>query len=102
MFWRARQSDPCAGVLRQFAGGTAPARPALIPHPYDMTASSSKMVEEKTPTQARQGEKGKHILWVLAISTTAAVVLAAVGYFYILAQPAEDLAQPVPEVSQLQ
>lgn len=60
------------------------------------------MVQEKTSTQARQGERGKSILWVLAISTTAAAVLAVAGYFYVLSQPDEELASPIPEVSTVQ
>ncbi len=60
------------------------------------------MVQEKTPTQARQGERGSQMVWVLGISTACAVVLALVGYFYILAEPAEELAAPVPEVSDAQ
>lgn len=58
------------------------------------------MAEEKTPTEARQGERGVPMVWVLGISTACAVVLAIVGYFYVLAEPAEELAQPVPSVEE--
>lgn len=60
------------------------------------------MVQEKSPTQARQGERGSQMVWVLGISTACAVVLALVGYFYVLAEPAEEVAAPVPEINETQ
>lgn len=53
------------------------------------------MTKVRTPTEARQGERGKPMLWVLTISTAAAVVLLVVGYLYIQSQPDSELAEPV-------
>ena len=58
------------------------------------------MPRTRTPTQARQGERGLPMLWVLSISTAIAVGLLVGGYFYILSQPAEELAEPVPSITQ--
>ncbi|MBJ3778321.1 hypothetical protein [Acuticoccus mangrovi] len=55
-------------------------------------------VEERTATEARQGERDNRILRVLVISITVAAVLAVVGYFYVFAEDDADLAKPTPAV----
>lgn len=59
------------------------------------------MAREYDTTDARQGEtsRGMHVLWILVISTGAAIVLAAVAHWWLLATPAEDATGPLPEVS---
>lgn len=57
------------------------------------------MTKVRTPTEARQGERGKPMLWVLSISTGAALALLVAGYLYIQSQPDSELAEPLPETA---
>jgi len=54
------------------------------------------MAPEPTATSARQGERGKSMLWVLLISTLVAASLAVGAYLYVFAADDETLDGPAP------
>lgn len=54
------------------------------------------MVENRTPTEARQGESGRSMLGVMLTSTLVAAGLAVGGYFYLFASDNEEVTAPIP------
>lgn len=54
------------------------------------------MSPEPTATGARQGERGKSMLWVLLISTIVAAALAVGAYLYVFNTDDELLTGPAP------
>ncbi|WMS42109.1 hypothetical protein RDV64_18870 [Acuticoccus sp. MNP-M23] len=54
------------------------------------------MSPEPTPTDARQGERGKSMLRVLLISTIVAAALAVGAYLYVFNTEDEMLDGPAP------
>ncbi len=54
------------------------------------------MSPEPTATGARQGERGKSMLWVLLISTLVAAALAVGAYLYVFNTDDTELDGPAP------
>ncbi|MEM8665522.1 MAG: hypothetical protein AAGF49_15535 [Pseudomonadota bacterium] len=57
------------------------------------------MPVEKDPTAARQGERGKSMLWVMVLSTGAAIVIALGAYAFVY-NAEEEVLQGDPPASE--
>ena len=53
------------------------------------------MAKKLGKDRARQGESHRHVWQILVISLAALVVIFVIVYFYVLASPAPELAEPV-------